>query len=164
MFVIVEDGKLIKRSFTFNTSFNDDTLNEMDAFYEGIKWVSENCSNLRDADLHVIFCGVGKNKLKDLIDKGEYFAPYMKDGTFAYYHAGDILPLIDNFNKVSYYTSAKVMYSAGDEDDPSSLQKLDVGSIAYKLFVMTFGEDTEYKHTSRQPEEAYLHAKGEVWL
>jgi len=164
IFVVVADGKLVKRSFTINGYFVDDTMNEIDAFYEGITWVSENCDNLRDADLHVIFCGTGKNKLKELIDKGEYFAPYIRDGTYAHYRAGYILPLIEKFNKVSYYTSAKVMYSSGDEDDPASAQKLDVGSIAYRLFTMTFGDDTEYKHTSRKPEEAFANARGDVWL
>ncbi len=164
MFVIVDDGKLVKRGFTINGYAIDDTLNEIDAFYEGIRWVSENCGNPRDADLHVIFCGIGKNKMKEIIDKGEYFAPYIADGTYNHYRAGDILPYIDTFNKVSYYTSAKVMYTTGDEDDPASLQKLDIGSIAYRLFAMTFGDDTEYKHKSRQPEEAFINARGEVWL
>ena len=55
------------------------------------------------------------------------------------------------------------MYTTGDEDDPASLQKLDIGSIAYRLFAMTFGDDTSTSIRVGNP-RSFINARGEVWL
>ena len=146
-FIIIENGKIIKRSFRECSDYFLEDHAESEAFAKGLEWIVAHVDDLRDTNLQVFFCGAARMKIKSRIDNGTYFPDLehldfeVEPGAFA----GNEL-LLKMFNKVTYHTAARVTIHDGEDDDPEKAEMFDIYSAVNKYFTLLYGDDINFGH------------------
>jgi hypothetical protein len=150
-FIVIEDGKILKRSFRDCHDYLIDDHVEIDAMARGIDWIVSNMDDLRDINLQVFFCGAGRNNIIKRIKENEFFdAPQDRgENHLLSYHGGDSR-LLKLFNKVSYHTASRIVINDGDDDDPEDAGSFDVYSASTVFFTLLYGTDVNPGHVILQ--------------
>ena len=166
MFLVIEDGKILKRSFSECSIFFAEENAEIGAFRTGLEWILQNKKNIGDINIQVIFCGAPRVEIKKKVDDGTFFSKSPDGNYYETYCAGDIYPMLLLFNKVTYSTASRVMFGGGKDDDSESARKFDMFGAVTKLFELFYGTDNGYGHPAvgGQPELRWGNgAPREVW-
>lgn len=128
VFMVVEDGVVLKRSAAEVTCFKDLLYVEIDALVAGLSWIIQNVDDVHTKSLDVIFCGGARTKLKRDISAGSMINDY---------GYADIMKMVQEFNVVTYSTQGKI-----DSDDSA----YDLFGFASKVFALFYGDDQSYNH------------------
>ena len=128
VFLVIEDNKLLKRSFAEVTDCKELLYAEIDALKAGMSWIVQNVEDIHAKSLDVIFCGGGRTKMKRDITAGSMLNEY---------GYRDLMKLVLEFNTVSYSIQGKII-----DDDPI----YDLYSYATKAFELMYGDDNGYMH------------------
>lgn len=146
-FVIIQDGKIIKRSFRECHDYMVEDHAENEAFAKGLEWVVGNVDDLRDTNLQVIFCGAARTNNIKRINENRYFrddlvagAPVEDPCTFM---GND--KLLKLFNKVTYHQSASITVNDGDDDEGGST-RFKVYDAVNTYFGLLYGDDVNFGH------------------
>ena len=149
-FLVIENGKIIKRSFCECRDFAVEDHAENEAFAKGLEWVVANMDDLRDTNLQVFFCGAARVPIKKRIDENRYFTgdreiggePVTDHCTFIGNEK-----LLKMFNKVTYHIAASITINDGDDDDPENVTRFNLYEAVGKYFTLLYGDDVNYGHT-----------------
>ena len=152
-FVVISDGKILKKSFKECYYYSSDYPAEVESFENGLSWVVANVDDLRDVNLQVFFCGSGKVDVMKTIENGSFFikcTDRMGGSEFGVTHTISNLDLLKMFNKVTYHTANRILVKSDedfDDDDFSKpSKKFDVYESISKLFALLYGDDVNAGH------------------
>ena len=136
VFLVVEDGVVLKRSAAEITCFKDILYAEIDALIAGLSWIIQNVEDVHTKSLDVIFCGSARMKIKRDITAGSMLNDYGYN---------ELMTLVQEFNTVSYAIQGKII-----DDDPV----YDLTTFASKVFELMYGDDQSYSHQIISKDEA----------
>lgn len=146
-FIVIEDGKIVKRSFKECPGYISGHHAENEALAEGVGWIVGNMDDLRDMNLQVFLCGSARNDIKKMVDNGTYFErDELRCNTrdpFGFKGNDDFLKM---FNKITYHTASRVVINDGKDDDPDDAEPFDVYKVANIYFTLLYGEDVNPGH------------------
>lgn len=145
-FLIVVDGKIVKRSFCECYVFMIEDPVENEAFAKGLEWIVANMDDLRDINLQVFFCGAARNNIKKLIDDGSYFDTSLEQQREHPHVFPGNSKLLKLFNKVTYHTAARIVINDGEDDDPENTERFDIYAAVSRYFTLLYGDDVNYGH------------------
>jgi hypothetical protein len=144
-YLILKDGKIIKRGFRDTHEYQMEYPLESEAMQVGLDWIIANVEDLRDTNLQVFFCGAGRNELKKMVDDGTFFGYSNEEMKIRHphgFHGNE--KILSMFNKITYHTASRVVINDGDGDDRA--EPFDIYSVASKYFTLLYGDDINYGH------------------
>lgn len=149
-FVVIEDGKIIKRSFCECSLYSVEDHAETESFAKGVEWIVGHMDDLRDINLQVFFCGAARNNIKKKIDDGRYFVQDRPRGEnpiedHCTFFGNE--KLLKFFNKVTYHTAASITINDGEDNDPDEVERFSIYDTVNKFFTLLYGIDVNYGHT-----------------
>ena len=145
-FIIIQDGKIVKRSFRECREYLVEDHAENEAFAKGLEWIVGNLDDLRDTNLQVFFCGAARTNIIKRITEKRYFSEDLVSGA----PVDDVCTFMGNekllkfFNKVTYHQSASITINDGEDDEESSRFK--VYDVVNTYFTLLYGDDVNPGH------------------
>jgi len=134
VYMVLRDGKLLKRSFAEMVGYNDEELAESDALANGLAWISKNIPDIERERLDVALCGNGRTDMKKKLENGGENI----------HRRSEIMKIIIQFDEVHYAAQGKII-----DDDPM----YDLFGFANKVFELFYGRDNGYMHHVYEEEE-----------
>jgi hypothetical protein len=145
-YLVIEDGKIIKRGFRECYEYTAEDHAENEALTKGVEWVVANMDDLRDTNLQVFFCGAARNNMKKRADDGTFFSRD-ENGLKVLFGFGGNEKILKLFNKVTYHVASRIVINDGDDDDAEKTELFDMYAVVNKYFSVLYGNDINFGHT-----------------
>lgn len=152
-FLVLEDGRILKRGFRDCTEYSIEDHAENEAMAKGLNWIVANIDDLRDTNLQVFLCGAARNNIKKRVDDGSFFArDELRNNIKEPFGFPGNENLFKLFNKVTYHVASRITIKDGEDDDDKT-ELFDMYAAATRFFSLLYGDDTNYGHTVIQDVE-----------